>query len=121
LLHDTSKEAGASKEMIDSIQNYIKMNFNNDISLEIIARRYNLSTSHLVKIFRKQVGETPMKYLIILRMEEAKRLLDAYSNLDIKLIGEIVGYADPHYFSRIFKNVTSFTPTEYRNRSAIMA
>jgi two-component system, response regulator YesN len=121
LLHDTSKEAGASKEMIDSIQNYIKMNFNNDISLEIIARRYNLSTSHLVKIFRKQVGETPMKYLITLRMEEAKRLLDTYSNLDIKQIGEIVGYADPHYFSRIFKNVTSFTPTEYRNRRAILA
>jgi two-component system, response regulator YesN len=64
------------------------------------------------------VGETPIQYLINLRMDEARRLMVADSDLDIKQIGEIVGYADPHYFSRIFKSVHGMTPTEYRNRGS---
>jgi len=64
------------------------------------------------------VGVTPIQYLIDLRMAEARRLLIGSPGRDIKEIGEIVGYPDPHYFSRIFKNTHGITPTEYRSRNS---
>lgn len=116
LLGDTSREAAASKELIDAIRGYIAACYNTDLTLEAIAYRFGFTPSHLIKVFRKQVGQTPIQYLINLRMAEAKRLLVASPELDIRQIGELVGYADPHYFSRIFKHVTSVTPSEYRSQ-----
>ena len=116
LLCDTSREAAASQELIDAIRSYITANFNTDLTLEAIACRFGFTPSYVIKIFRKHVGQTPIQYLIDLRMAEAKRLLIANSELDIKQIGEMVGYADPHYFSRIFKRVAGITPTAYRTR-----
>jgi two-component system, response regulator YesN len=118
LLRDTSREVTASKELIDAIRSYITVSFNTDLTLEDIACRFGFTPSHLIKVFRKHVGQTPIQYLINLRLVEAKRLLAANPELDIKQIGEMVGYADPHYFSRIFKHVNGVTPTEYRTRSS---
>ncbi len=116
MLRDTSKEMAASRELIDAIRGYITANFNTDITLEEIARRFHFTPSYLIKIFRKHAGETPIQYVINLRMAEARRLMAVNPELDIKQVGEIVGYADPHYFSRIFKHVNGVTPTEYRGR-----
>lgn len=116
LMRDTSREVTASQELIDAIRSYITASFNTDLTLEEIACRFGFTPSYLIKIFRKQVGQTPIQYLIDLRMAEAKRLLVVNPELDIKQIGEMVGYADPHYFSRIFKHVNGVTPTEYRSR-----
>lgn len=59
-------------------------------------------------------GETPLKYMTGLRINEAKRMLVTHENMDIKTIGGAVGYSDSHYFSRIFKNKTGMYPSEYR-------
>lgn len=117
LRREVPREAGGSQELVESIRDFIRANFNTDITLDEIARRFNFTPSYLDKLFRKHAGETPIQYLINLRMAEARRLMIAYPDMDIKQVGEVVGYADPHYFSRIFKNVNGMTPTEYRNRS----
>ena len=117
LLRDTSRDLGPGKELIEGIQGYITAHFSTDITLEEIARRFNFTPAYLIRIFKKQVGITPIQYLIDLRMAEARRLMLANRDLDIKEIGEIVGYPDPHYFSRIFKNTQGMSPTEYRSRN----
>lgn len=118
LLQDTPKEMPASHELIDSIRSYLAANYHCAVSLEEVARRYGFTPSYLIKAFKRQVGESPLQYLIRLRMDEARRLLSAAPELEIGEIGEIVGYADPHYFSRIFRNLNGVTPTEFRARSA---
>lgn len=55
-----------------------------------------------------------MKYIIKLRIEKAKKLMETQPELSIKDICSIVGYYDQHYFSRIFKNITGYSPSEYR-------
>ena len=51
-----------------------------------------------------------------LRINEAKHLLSLKKELSVKEVGEAVGYPDPFYFSRIFKQLTGLAPKEYRNR-----
>ena len=49
-----------------------------------------------------------------IRVEEAKRLLSTRPELGIKEVGAMVGYPDPYYFSRVFKEQTNQYPKEYR-------
>lgn len=118
MLRDVPKETPASRDLIDSIRSYLTANYDSPITLDDLAQQYNFTPSYLIKAFKRQVGESPIQYLIRLRMEEAKRLLSAAPELEIRQIGEIVGYADPHYFSRIFRNTSGLTPSEYRSKHA---
>jgi YesN/AraC family two-component response regulator len=47
-------------------------------------------------------------------MEEAKQLILNNDDLNISLISEMVGYTDPHYFSRIFSKMTGMSPSEFK-------
>jgi two-component system, response regulator YesN len=108
------KENEDTKEIIDHIEEYIRTNYADNINLEEIARKFSIDFSYLSKAFKKYKSVTPLKFLITLRILEAKRLMGTQPELDIKEIGEIIGYTDQHYFSRIFKNVTGKAPSEYK-------
>ncbi|HEY5562717.1 MAG TPA: helix-turn-helix domain-containing protein [Clostridiaceae bacterium] len=71
-------------------------------------------SSYLSKIFTKYIGENPLKYLTTLRVNKAKHLLINNKDLSVKEIGELVGYMDPFYFSRVFKGVTGKCPASYK-------
>ncbi|RED61880.1 response regulator transcription factor [Cohnella lupini] len=105
-----------SEEIVKTVAQFIKTNYSKELSLEDIAKQFNVNAPHLSKIFLKYAGESPSKYIMSLRMNEAKQLLSLKKELSVKEVGEAVGYPDPFYFSRIFKQHTSMTPTEYRNR-----
>jgi two-component system response regulator YesN len=105
-----------AEEIVKSVAEFIKTNYTQDISLEDIAKRFNVNAPHLSKIFLKYAGESPSKYIMSLRMNEAKHLLSLKKELTVKEIGEAVGYPDPYYFSRIFKQFTGMTPTDYKHR-----
>ncbi|WP_276353255.1 response regulator transcription factor [Cohnella caldifontis] len=104
------------EEIVRSVQLFLKDNFAKELNLEDISRQFNFNPSYLTKIFIKHTGEPPSKHLITLRIREAKRLLAAERDWSVKEVGERVGYPDPYYFSRIFKQVTGCTPSEYRSR-----
>ncbi len=93
---------------------YIRENFRRDISLADISKKLGITTDYLSKAFKKYAGETPLKYIIKLRMNEAKRLLVEQKDSDIHYVGEYVGYRDQYYFSRIFKTYVGVYPSEYR-------
>ncbi|WP_158630055.1 AraC family transcriptional regulator [Cohnella sp. AR92] len=105
-----------AEEIVKSVAEFIKTNYARELSLEDIARQYNVNAPHLSKIFLKYAGESPSRYIMSLRMNEAKHLLSLPKELSVKEIGEVVGYPDPYYFSRIFKQFTGMTPTDYRSR-----
>ena len=94
---------------------YIENNFSKDISLDEISQELNLSSYYFSKLFKEEKGEGFVEYLNSRRITEAKELMKNPEK-SIKEISNECGYADPNYFSRIFKKYTGMTPTEYRDK-----
>lgn len=102
-----------SKENINEVLHYIENNFHKAINIEALAKVVHLNPQYFMRLFKKQMGTSPMHYLNNRRMEEAKRLLD-YTDLPVQEIAEKIGISNIYYFSRVFKQHTGFSPTAYR-------
>lgn len=116
-MFEPQKNEGNADDLAERISVYIQRNFSEDITLEGIARKFGISISYIIKIFKKYHNQTLLQYVINMRIAEAKRLMRENPNIDIKDVGELVGYGDQHYFSRVFKNTTGMSPSEYREQS----
>ncbi|MCX7796594.1 MAG: response regulator [bacterium] len=108
------KEPLTQEEIVFLVREFIKENYTENINLNFIAERFNYSVSYLSRIFSQYTGISPYRYLIELRINRAKHLLQNHRELSIKQIGELVGYPDQGYFSRIFKRFTGKSPQEFR-------
>jgi YesN/AraC family two-component response regulator len=64
-------------------------------------------------VFKDQTGESPINYLINLRLEKAKNLLVSTES-PIKSIAQAVGYKDAYYFSKLFKKYCGHSPCKFR-------
>ncbi|MEO7716247.1 MAG: helix-turn-helix domain-containing protein [Capsulimonas sp.] len=93
---------------------FMRENFEQDISLASVAARSCMSVSNLSHLFRKYAGIGPMKYLDIQRLEYARAMLE---NTDepISRIASEAGF-ELCYFSLHFKKYTMFSPRAYRSR-----
>lgn len=102
-------------KIVRNAMEYIRQNYNKDISLEKLSDYIGVSKSYLCYIFKKETGKNIIEYLNDLRVEKAKILL---KNTDFKIyeIATKVGFKNERYFTQIFKAKTGFTPTEYRNK-----
>lgn len=92
----------------------IHSSYQEDLRVSTLAGLENLSVPRYNVIFRRQFGTSPMEYLIRIRISNACELL-ATTDLSIKEIGAMVGYADPHFFSRIFRSRMGMSPKDYRS------
>jgi AraC-like DNA-binding protein len=73
-----------------------------------------LSKQHVIHLFNREAGFSPIDYFLRMKMQRAARMLDL-TNLTVKDISGSVGITDPYYFSRLFKKVMGYSPTDYRN------
>ncbi|MDG0809579.1 helix-turn-helix domain-containing protein [Cohnella rhizosphaerae] len=111
------EEDGSDEESAgwpEEVEAYLKANFTSNLSLADLAERFGLNPSYLSFVFKSKRGKSPGDYLIELRIEEAKRLIREFPRLLFKDIAEQVGYPDPYYFSKLFKQWAGMTPTEYK-------
>ena len=105
------------KELHTYIQdalNFINSNYMHSITVQEIADYVNLSRSYLYKIFIKNLGISPQRYLINLRMYKATLLLKG-TKLPIGEVASSVGYSDSLLFSKTFSKHFSMSPLNYRN------
>lgn len=91
---------------------YVRQNYSQPLTLESAADHVGLSPKKLSRLFIDEVGQGFSDYLIDFRIEKAKVLL-SLPGTSIKQVSLECGYADPNYFSRLFKKVTGFTPTDF--------
>lgn len=115
--YDIRNQSLNQADISELMAKYLQENFSHDISMQGLAEKFGFSTEYLGKIFKKNIGETPQKYLTRLRMNEAKRLLLSSPEMEVQKIGELVGYKNAFYFSRAFKNYTGVQPSEFRTLS----
>lgn len=97
----------------DSICEYIKQHYHEDISLQDVAGYLNYSDAYFCRIFKQCFDRSFLAYLTEYRVERAKELLEDFS-VNIKDISYKVGYRDSNYFAKVFKRIAGLTPTEYR-------
>lgn len=109
---DTLSVVG-KKQIVASICDYMKENYAKKISLEGIASNMYLSPIYISKLFKEETGNSPINYLISIRLKKAASLLKN-SRMPISEISTIVGYENPYYFSKLFKKNYGVTPKEYR-------
>ncbi len=84
------------------------------ISLDELARLAQLSPSHFVRSFKDRTGFTPFEYLERYRVARAQELLRTQPGMPAAEVGLAVGYADPAYFSRVFRDETGAPPSALR-------
>jgi AraC family transcriptional regulator len=95
------------------VDDYLRDNLAKPVSLEDLATHARLSRFHLLRLFKRKYGETPLKRLTRLRMDEAKRCLQN-GRLSISEIAIRCGYENPAHFASAFRRVEGVTPTAYR-------
>ncbi len=87
-------------------------------SVEDCIRKLPLNYDYVRKLFKKETGVTPHEYLVNLRMERARAIISGgvtnrYSKYSVSQIAEACGFAEPLYFSRVFKKYFGVSPSEY--------
>ncbi len=87
--------------------------YRDGITLEQIAARLNITPEYLGSLFNKEVGVNFSTYIKEFRIKKAKELLIS-KELKTYEVADKVGYPDPKYFCRVFKEATGFTPGEYQ-------
>ena len=107
--NSSSPEKAIIRETID----YMKNNLDKTIRIEDFADLNKYSVSHFSKLFRLTTGMSPIEYFIHLKMQKACQLLYTEDSR-VKQIAALLGYADPYYFSRLFKKYMNTSPETYR-------
>lgn len=95
------------------IKQYIIEHSSEDISLDTLAKKVDLSPIYISKMFKEKLGINYIDLLTECRIEKAKKMLGDLEK-SIKEITFEVGYHDPNYFSKVFKKMCNVSPKEYR-------
>ena len=109
----TQTENNASTANLHYLMKYIETNYNSSLSLDKMTELVNISKYHLCREFKKYSGFSPTEYLIYIRIEQAKRLLDS-TNFPIAKIADLVGIPDENNFNHHFKKHEGLPPGKYR-------
>lgn len=86
-----------------------------EIALDDVAKRVNMSTFYFCKMFKKATGVTFTEYLSLVRISKAKNLL-LNPNLRISEIAFEVGFQSLTHFNRVFRKIVGQSPTRYRGK-----
>ena len=108
------ENAGKSpEESVRSAIRYMHEHYMEEIDIGVLASSLGFHSAYLTRLFSRYAGETPLKYLTGIRIQEAKKLL-ATTDLPIAAVGTMVGYPDQFHFSKTFRKATGLNPSAFR-------
>ena len=96
------------------IEDYVRANLAESISIERLAELAELSPFHFSRVFKQATGMTPLQFVTRERMLRAQQLIRETSRSLIEIALE-VGYTGPSHFAQVFRRIVGVTPTEFRN------
>ncbi len=95
---------------------YIRSHVSDGLGVDKLAEASCVSKNHFIRIFRKETGTTPAKFITRRKIEKAQLLLIT-EDLLVKQASCLAGFEDFSYFSRVFRKITGMTPNEYRREA----
>lgn len=113
-LYDFQKDSPESD--VFSIANsvaHMENHFREELSIEVLSEMAGMSSRHFRRVFQNIYQTSPLKYIIILRIQAAMRLLST-TDLPVTEVAMRCGFSDGNYFSNKFKQSTGRSPMDYR-------
>lgn len=96
---------------------YIEKNYaRRGITLEHVAENAAVTASYISTVFKKEMGISVIEYLTNVRLEAAKKLMDADPLTTIVEVSDRSGYSDPYYFSKCFRKRYGLAPSVYLHK-----
>lgn len=113
---ESHREKGkGSKERLHAIVSYLDEHFCDEgLSLKDVASKFYLTQQYVTRLFKKEMGISPLQYVIDLRMKKAIEML-SYHNFSIAEISDALGYKSQFYFCREFKKRFNVPPSKYKS------
>lgn len=111
------KEAATDsmKAIVQEAAAWIDKHFYEELTLTTLAEQFHVEHSYFSRVFRQEIGESPVLYITGKRMEKAKQYIQE-GKKNLTEVAFMVGYDDYAYFSRVFRKSTGVSPREYRSR-----
>ena len=108
----------AGNAYISESLDYISQHYAEELSVQNLAAALHLNYSYFSRLFKKETGLSPIRYITSVRVKKAKYLLQ-YSSLTVTEVARAVGFFDVLYFSRAFRRCTGVSPTTFRQLADI--
>jgi len=105
----------AAHEPLRELQAYITDHPDDDLSVERLARRVSMSPRNFARIFAREVGMTPARYVASVRLETARRLLEESSE-PLERVSQRAGLGTSESMRRAFVRALGIAPGTYRER-----
>lgn len=111
---EEKKQPSLHHQTVNEVIQYIDQKVQSPMTVEGLAQRFDVSTSHLSRIFREHAGITLVEYINIKKVEESQYYL-RFSKQKISDISDNFNFCNQSYYTRIFKKYTGYTPRKFRN------
>ena len=95
------------------VRRYIDHRFKENITLDQLAAAAHLNKFYLSHSFQREYGVSPIRYLMLRRIQESRFLLSETDH-SLSHIAQVLGFSSPSYFSQCFRRIEGVSPKEYR-------
>ena len=112
----TRSIGGLSRANRTRLEEYMRVHLSDTITLSDLAQIIGMTTRHLSRAFRASFSETPMQYIVALRMEKAIRMLTE-TRVPITEVALDCGFSHQQHFAASFNKAVGCSPSEFRRRS----
>ena len=113
-LADNKQTTNDTTSDIEQIRLYIDCNITENIKISDIAQNFSFSQEHIIRIFKKNYGITPHRYILESKIRLAMIMLKM-TDMRIDEIAEKLSFSDSHHFSTQFKRLMGYKPALYRS------
>lgn len=102
-----------ARRVVETVKKYIWEHFDDELSIQALAKQVYISADYLYRIFKKYENTTPVEYMTSSKMLYAAELLKN-PDMSISHAAVLSGYSNYCYFSRVFKKYYGMTPSQYQ-------
>ena len=106
-------DLGSEGKTIERALAIMKSRLEETLTLGELTSELGLSATYFCRLFKQRMDQAPIDYYIRLKVQRACQYLD-FSDMAVQEVAASLGYADPYYFSRVFKRIMGVSPAQYR-------
>lgn len=106
----------SGEELFRQIEEYVRLNLYSYLSIADVALKFHVSPSYISRVMKKHAQSTFVQYYTGLKIKEACRLMACKPEMRIKEVSDALSFSDQHYFSKVFKEYTGYSPSDYKER-----